>query len=58
MPRARRLLIPTAITAVKMLAVTTALADPATASATASATSSAQRATLSCEQTICEQTIL
>ena len=48
MPRARRFLIPTAITAVKMLAVTTALADPATASAT----SSAQRATLSCEQTI------
>jgi|GEM_PF-1560380 hypothetical protein len=32
MPRARRFLIPTAITAVKMLAVTTALADPATAS--------------------------
>ena len=29
MPRARRFLIPTAITAVKMLAVTTALADPA-----------------------------
>ena len=45
MPRARRILIPTAITAVKTLAVTTALADPATASAT----SSAQRATLSCE---------